>query len=1163
MAFKRLNPNVPLTAWLILLATLIISTLTSLWMRDFLVERDQEQLEFAAAQLTEKINERLNAYALVLRAGAGLFAGTTKVNRDDWRQFVDTLSIAKAVKGVQGFGFSLIVRPEELTLHEQRMRQEGFERYAVSPAGDRKLYSAIVFLEPFDARNQRALGYDMFSEPVRKAAMEQARDTGLAALTGKVTLVQETDIDPQPGTLMYVPVYRNGAPLHSHEQRKANLVGWVYSPFRMTDLLEGILGDWGREAGVRRAIGVRIYDQQAADENLLFTNLPDNALSTSGLHRELEFNGHRWVLEFAPLNAEAAPPLLAAWLIGAGVLLLGFLIFALYLTLNRTQRNAERIAGRLTQDLQELATRFETIANRVPGMVYSYQLFPDGRSCFPYASQAIQEVYGLNPEQVRHDGSVVLDLLYPEDSQRVKDSILRSARTLSPWQEEYRVIHPDGSLHWVIGDALPQSMEDGSVIWYGAITRITERKQAELRLKEALVQSSRFRDALDRMNTYVFMKDSNLRYTYANQATLDRIGITREQLLGTRGEQFLDATSMEKIRKLDERVLKGERVTDELEINVRGERGVFLQIETPMFEDETSEHIVGLIGISTDITKAKQQAREIERLAHYDPLTGMPNRALLADRLDQAMAMVDRRSSSLAVVYLDLDGFKSVNDTYGHSAGDQVLITVARRMRKALRKEDTLSRLGGDEFVAVLMDMSPDTDYELHLKRLLNAASEPVLLKENAIRLSASLGVSFYPQPEITGGDQLIRQADQAMYQAKLAGKSRFHLFDTELDRSMRSQHETIENVRQALHDHHLCLHYQPKVNMRTSEVIGAEALLRWQHPERGLLAPGAFIGLVEDTPVMLEIGRWVMDSALSQMDNWLQQGLHMPLSINISAVELRDPDFVNNLRDQLNAWPRVAPSMLELEVLETAALGDLAQISRVLDDCRKLGVSIAIDDFGTGYSSLTYFKRLPAKVVKIDQSFVSGILRDPADLTILDGIVRLADALDRQLIAEGVETHEHAEMLLRIGCDLAQGYGIARPMPAEALRPWCAQWRAPEHWANLKPVSRRALPSLYAGVDHRAWVEHFRSYLQGNEAPINLNSNSCRFSNWLSKQPESMPGMETIESLHTQLHALAIEIDKLNKQDQSEQIPALMNTLDLLSNQLFMKMQKLMESIE
>ncbi|OZC36132.1 hypothetical protein B9Q17_18030 [Marinobacter vinifirmus] len=1162
MPSPRLLSRIPATGWVILVITLAATTLSGLWMRDFLIQRDQQQLEFAASQLTEKINERLKAYALVLRAGAGLFAGTNRVNREDWYSFVDKLGVAESVSGVRGFGFAVIVPPESLREHEQRLKEEGLPDYRIYPSGPRDLYTGIVFLEPMDPQNRLVLGYDMFSEPTRQAAMVQARDSGQATLTGKLILVQETGNQGAPGIIVYVPVYKNDMHIDSVEQRREAIAGWVYGAFRVTELLEGILEDWAAPAGVRRAIGVSIYDEQSSPDNLLFSNLPAAIETNKSLQHEIRFNDRTWVLQFAPIDYLAAPYLLTVILVALGVLALGLLVFFLYLSLVRTQHKANTIAERLTKDLRELANQFDTIAGRVPGMVYTYQLFPDGRSCFPYASRAMQDVYGLDPATVKHDGEPVLRTLHPDDAESVRDSIMESATNLTVWQDEYRVIHPDGSVHWVLGNALPHKAEDGSVIWYGSLTRITERKEAELRLRQALTEASRFRDALDRMNTLVFMKDMDLRYTYANSATLTRFGLSRNELLGTHGEPVFDNMSIERIRALDERVLRGAKVTEEVEINIRGERAVLLQIKTPIYEDGGSEHIVGLMGISTDITKAKQQAQEIERLAHYDALTGLPNRTLLADRLNQAMAMVDRRQSSLAVVYLDLDGFKAVNDSHGHSAGDQVLITVASRMRHELREEDTLSRLGGDEFVAVLMDMSADSDFETHLERLLKAVSRPILLKDKAVTVGASLGVTFYPQPDISGGDQLIRQADQAMYQAKLSGKSRFHLFDTEQDRSLRSQHETIERMHQALKNNELCLYYQPKVNMRTSEVIGAEALLRWQHPERGLLAPGAFIGLVENTPLMLDIGRWVMDSALAKMNEWLEQGVRVPLSINISAIELRDPNFPEHLAAALKSWPDLDPAMLELEVLETAALGDLGQIARVLDSCRQLGVSIAIDDFGTGYSSLTYFKRLPAKVVKIDQSFVMGILRDPADLAILDGIVRLADALDRQLIAEGVETFEHAEMLLRIGCDLAQGYGVARPMPADDFLPWRAQWRAPANWRNLRTVSRRALPSLYAGVDHRAWVERFRSYLEGNDKSVELDHNHCGFAGWLDKQSAELPGLKGIRKLHQEVHEIAVEIDKLHRANQRDQIPTLMNALDVLSDQLSHEMETLMEHI-
>jgi len=1161
MPLMRSFREIPVTGWLILVLTLGISALSGLWTLEFLSARDKQEQQFAASQVTEKINERLSSYALLLRSSAGLFAGANRVKREDWRRYIDKLGGSDAVSGVVGFGFAVVVTPDQLDAHQQRMVREGFEDYQVYPPGPRDLYTAIVFLEPRSPENLPVMGYDMYSEPTRRAAMDQARDTGQPALTSKLALQRDPEASISPGILIYVPVYRNNTNPETLELRRQTLAAWVYGAFQVTTMLEGILEDWATPSGVRRAIGVRIYDQTPGEENLLFSNLPAQIDVDPELDHQISFNGHTWVLRFAPRGSTALRYGVTVILTTLAVLALGLLILFLYLSLRRTRDKANAIAEGLTRDLRDLAYQFDTIASRVPGIVYTFQRFPDGRFCFPYASRGLKDLFDIDPEDVKENAELAFNAIHPADTERVLRSIEVSATNLSIWDEEFRVLHTDGRIHWMLGNGLPQLNDDGSVLWYGSLTRITERKDAELRLQQALTEASRFRDALDRMDTFVFMKDMSLRYIYANNAILNRFGLSRHELIGTQAEQVLDTASLRRINAQDTRVLLGAKVTEEAELNIRGEPAILLQIKTPIYEHGNSDRIVGLIGISTDITKAKQQAREIERLAHYDALTGLPNRALLTDRLQQAIAMVDRRQSSLAVVYLDLDGFKAVNDTYGHSVGDQVLITIARRLREVLREEDTLSRLGGDELVAVLIDASADTDYQAHLERLLEAVARPILIKDNPIEVSASLGVTFYPQPEVSGGDQLIRQADQAMYHAKLSGKNRYHLFDTELDRSMRSQHETIEHMRQALANDELRLYFQPKVNMRTSEIIGAEALLRWEHPERGLLSPGAFINVVEHTPLMIDIGHWVLDQALQQMFNWLQQGIRVPVSINVSAVELHSAGFVGRLTECLRAWPGVEPGMLELEVLETAALGDLGQIARVLDECRQLGVSVAIDDFGTGYSSLTYFKRLPAKVVKIDQSFVRGILVDPADLAILDGIIRLADALDRYVVAEGVETHKHAEMLLRIGCELAQGYGIARPMPARDFLSWREHWQAPASWRSLRSVSRRALPGLYARVDHQAWMERFRSYLAGDGDPVELDHEACGFGTWLNQQALNKPGMPPIARLHEEIHRVATDIDQLYRKGQKGQIPALMQALDILSEQLLNEMEELIES--
>ncbi|TXT36311.1 MAG: PAS/PAC and GAF sensor-containing diguanylate cyclase/phosphodiesterase [Comamonadaceae bacterium] len=458
-----------------------------------------------------------------------------------------------------------------------------------------------------------------------------------------------------------------------------------------------------------------------------------------------------------------------------------------------------------------------------------------------------------------------------------------------------------------------------------------------------------------------------------------------------------------------------------------------------------------MIGINSDITERKEYESRLEHIAHFDALTHLPNRVLLADRLHQAMAQAQRRGQHLAVVYLDLDGFKETNDHYGHDTGDQVLVTLTQRMKEALREGDTLARIGGDEFVVVLIDLE-DTSACLPLvTRLLAAAAQPMHLGELILQVSASLGITFYPQTQDIEADQLLRQADQAMYQAKVAGKNRYSIFDAEQDSSIRGHHESLERIRLALEQGEFVLHYQPKVNMRSGKVIGVEALIRWQHPGKGLLMPAGFLPVIEDHPLAVSMGEWVMDAALIQIERWRAFGLEMPISVNVGARQLQQSDFVERLKAILAAHPQVSPASLELEVLETSALADMVQVSQVIEACAQIGVMFALDDFGTGYSSLTYLKRLRVALLKIDQSFVRDMLDDPDDLAILQGVIGLASAFKREVIAEGVETVAHGTLLLQLGCELAQGYGIARPMSADQLPAWVAAWKPDVAWSDLR----------------------------------------------------------------------------------------------------------------
>ncbi|MGZ8158623.1 MAG: EAL domain-containing protein [Methylobacter sp.] len=461
--------------------------------------------------------------------------------------------------------------------------------------------------------------------------------------------------------------------------------------------------------------------------------------------------------------------------------------------------------------------------------------------------------------------------------------------------------------------------------------------------------------------------------------------------------------------------------------------------------------ITHYIGTSSDITQLKEQERKLQLIAHYDPLTGVPNRILLADRMHLAFAQTKRENCLMAVGYLDLDGFKPVNDRLGHEAGDQLLIEIALRIKNALREGDTIARLGGDEFVFLLLGLDKVEDCETTLHRLLEVISEPVALRYQTVSVSASIGISIFPEDN-TDPDTLLRHADQAMYQAKQEGKNCFHIYNLELDRQLHAHREALNRIELALENEEFELFFQPKVDMQQGVVFGAEALIRWRHPERGLVMPGDFLPLIEGHEFATKLDAWVIDKALQHMETWLDLGLQLQISVNITARTLQTDDFVLQLYYAFERYPAAKPDHFELEILETQALSDLTLTSQVIKECQALGVQFALDDFGTGYSSLSYLRHLSVETLKIDQTFVRDMLEDEDDLAIVQGVIGLSESFQRQVIAEGVESIEHGIALLHMGCYHAQGYGIAKPMPASDLAAWLQAWQAPEEWKIPHP---------------------------------------------------------------------------------------------------------------
>lgn len=561
--------------------------------------------------------------------------------------------------------------------------------------------------------------------------------------------------------------------------------------------------------------------------------------------------------------------------------------------------------------------------------------------------------------------------------------------------------------------------------------------------------------------------------------------------------------------------------------NRRKDGNVYAELLTISAVHDAQGELQRYVALFTDISELKRHQRQLEHVAHFDGLTGLPNRVLFSDRLRQAMQWAQRNQTTLALAYMDLDGFKAINDRLGHDVGDKLLLQLANRLQRSVREHDTLARLGGDEFVALLPDVGNARNVLPLLQHLLEQISDEFDIDGELLAVSGSIGVTLYPQlAEDVDADQLLRQADQAMYQAKLAGKNRFQLFDSAQDSAARHRHEHIRLIRDALHRGEFQLYYQPKVNMRSGAVIGVEALIRWIDPELGVRPPATFLPMIEDHPLALEVGDWVLETALRQISNWKAADLHFPVSINIGALQLQQRQFVSRLLERVALQPGVSTDDIELEVLETNALDDIAKASEVIQHCQSEGVKVALDDFGTGYSSLAYLKKLPAHYLKIDQSFVRGMLDDPEDLAILDATLSLAGAFRRTAIAEGVETDEHGEILLRLGCELAQGFGIARPMPPEKLIEWVNTWQPPASWLATQPMFRDDTPILYAVVEHRAWVKQFEAFVCQDGGAPELSAERCAFGNWLTYKAHfrhrGSPLLPQLEELHHGLHEFA-----------------------------------------
>ena len=1136
--------------WLVLTAGLIITYFSQQAAYNSAYNLQQENFNFKTRLIKLRIEHRLITYESLLQGVKGLYVATEDVSREDFHNYVTILNLESQFSGIQGVGFSQIIPPQIKNEHIESIRKEGFPNYSLRPESQRDLYTSIIYLEPFTERNQLAFGYDMYSEPVRRTAMEQARDLDEAVMSGKVTLVQENEQTVQAGFLMYLPVYRNGHPHKTLVERRANIIGWVYAPFRMDNLMAGILGEQAS------TIDYTIYDGENAtpealmyddDDHLLSINFQDEAL----FHTNQKINGigHVWQIYLRSLPTFDAGidtrQVVTIQLTGIAMSIL--LSLLVWLLANRRER-AIRLARRMTSELHSSeaslkeSQRIATLGN--------YTL--DIRSGLWTSSEVLDQILGID-NTFERSVEGWKSLVHPEDREMMasyfKNDVLGKAKT---FDREYRIIrHNDQAQRWVHGFGKLTRDNQGHVVsMHGAIQDITPYKLVEQALHESeekyrrlfelsedpmwLIYGDRFmmansaaaeilgyeatdalinahpselspefqpngkqsdieanaimtiayregyhrfewthkkknneelvvdvsltripydgsdalfciwRDiterkkseatliklslAVEQSPSSIIITNLDRQIEYINRTFLLTTGYSRDEVIG-QNPRILQSGKTPKTTydEMWSYLAKGESWHGEL-INRRKDGSDFIELVTisPVRQDGK---ITNYLAVKHDITEQKQADERIERLAHFDQLTGLPNRNMLIDHFKYALSLVQRRETKLVVMFLDLDHFKDINDTLGHSIGDQLLIEIAKRLKECIREQDMVSRMGGDEFILIL----PDTDANGAMQvatKLIAAISQPFHTERHELASTASIGIALYPD-DGENFEKLSQNADAAMYRAKEEGRNNFRFFTQEMqEHSARTLHLT-NALRSALSRNELLLHYQPQLSI-DGRIVGAEALLRWQHPELGLISPAEFIPIAESSGLIIPIGEWVIRTAVRQLKEWMDSGLpSMTMAVNISAVQFRQSNLTEVITNILNE-AQLLPEHLEVELTEAATMEHPLEVISVMNKLHVHGIRMSIDDFGTGYSSLSYLKKFKVYKLKIDQSFIRDLTDDPDDKAIVIAIINMAHSLGIRTIAEGVETAAQLECLRLRGCDEIQGYFFSKPLPAD-----------------------------------------------------------------------------------------------------------------------------------
>jgi len=670
------------------------------------------------------------------------------------------------------------------------------------------------------------------------------------------------------------------------------------------------------------------------------------------------------------------------------------------------------------QSLRESERLFRSLAQSSPTGIYQQN---SKNECI-YVNERWVEITGLSAEDAMGQGW--RRIMHPDDRDRFKIGNDVTPVNDQPLFTEFRIVRPNGDVRWVALRTQPMISEQGELEGsVGAISDITDRMEAER-------DTQRLTDIFEATHDLVGIADRDGQLLYFNASARAFFGLPDHG--GLDGQNLLQKFTPEVVERLVSDI-QSDLERDGMwygELAVTRADGVVVPVLAQLL-NHTDEHgnFEFFSGVMHDISERKQFESQLAHQATHDPLTSLPNRVLLLERLQQALDRAQRHRKRVAVLFLDLDHFKVVNDSLGHGVGDRLLISIADRLKTVVRPGDTIARFGGDEFVVLCEDLETKADAVAVADRVNNVISGPFTVDDAEVFVGVSIGIAFPDDPAAEPGT-LIRDADAAMYRAKEKGRARWEIFDNAMRASAVDRLDIENALRRAQERRELRVFYQPMISLATGAIEGVEALIRWEHPERGLLLPGEFIHVAEETGLIVPMGAWVLEQACRQVMRWhasMSELGPLRLSVNLSGRQLGHPNLVSDVRAIITDT-HINPSQVELEITESVLMDDVEMSEDTLGQLKRLGVKLVVDDFGTGYSSLSYLRRFPVDVLKVDRSFVDGLGSDPSDSAIVTAIVTLAHTLGLSAIAEGVETVEQLDELRRLGCDMGQGFLMARP---------------------------------------------------------------------------------------------------------------------------------------